>query len=175
MQKLNLGCGTTKLPGCTNVDMSTSVQPDIVHDIRQPLPFDNDSQDEVYLFHTIEHLEKVHHAPLLNEVWRVLKEGSKVYLSFPEFTKVVQNWLDNKNNNREFWEHTIFGRQLYLGDYHLAAITTEYIKDVLHHAGFKVICDTKEANQDFNSLVIARKCGKPTTYEDLLAKEIFNQ
>jgi len=55
MKKLNLGCGANKVVGCINVDMYGN--PDIKHNLDEyPYPFENDSVDEIYAFHLLEHL-----------------------------------------------------------------------------------------------------------------------
>jgi len=172
--KLNLGCGSTKLTDVVNVDMSDEVNPDMKFDIRGKFPFENDSVDEVYLFHTIEHIEKRYHSGLFLEINRVLKTGGILLVSYPEFGRILQNWLDNKSGKREFWEATIYGRQLYPGDYHVAAIDKIYLSLKLTEFSFIVEKMLPETGDDFNTIICAVKAGKPEIgYEELVHKEIF--
>lgn len=53
--KLNLGCGTARLPGFINVDKFGS--PDQITDLEQfPWPWETNSVLEIKLFHVLEHL-----------------------------------------------------------------------------------------------------------------------
>lgn len=172
--KLNLGCGSNKLEGAINVDMSDEVNPDMKFDIRQKFPLENKSVDEIYLFHTIEHIEKKYHNTLFIEINRVLKDQGILLISYPEFPKILQNWLDNKLGKRDFWEATIYGRQLYPSDYHVAAIDKTYITLKLVQFGFSIEKFFPEKDEEFNSIVAGIKIGKPEIgYEELLHQEIF--
>ena len=53
--KLHLGCGTNKLEGWVNVDSVADCQPDLVHDVSQPLPYQNESVDEILAEDLLEH------------------------------------------------------------------------------------------------------------------------
>ena len=61
MRTLNLGCGANKIPGSVNMDIEPSLEPDVIADFTEPLPFEAAEFDEVYLFHTIEHVQKKFH------------------------------------------------------------------------------------------------------------------
>ena len=68
--KLNLGCGDKILPGYINVDVMESrrgLKPDVICDLHQLTPFENDSADEILSVHVIEHFWRW-------EVLDVLKE-----------------------------------------------------------------------------------------------------
>ncbi len=172
MLRLNLGCGNSKLADYVNIDIQKSCNPDIVHDfVNNRLPFEDNSVERVCLFHTIEHIRKVYHPYIFSEIHRVLldKKG-QIFLSYPEFSEVAQRWLDNKKGKRDFWENTMFGRQLYPSDYHVCAMDSVEVHMMLVEAGFRDICQFKENDpNEFNTVMYANKLTKRITYEESAA------
>lgn len=170
---LNLGCGSEKINGCVNVDIEASLNPDVVCDFRKALPYETETVDKVYLFHVIEHIEEKHHVDILSEIWRVLRFGSRVYISYPEFKKVARNYIENHLGMRDFWRATIYGRQLYPSDYHVALMDSDLFKVFLEQIGFDNVIVTSEAKEPWNTVVCATKVEAPLNYIELLNKEIF--
>lgn len=173
MSKLNLGCGRSKIAGYINVDNEKSTEPDVIADFTSTLPFEDASQDEVLLFHTIEHIQKRYHGQVFAEIRRVLAEDGIFMCSFPEFKHIAKNWLDNVGGQRDFWEATIFGRQIYPSDHHVCAVDSMELAALLEQVGFRDIIVRMEPGHNYNTIV---KCTKGTpfmTYEELVYKEIF--
>lgn len=79
--KLNLGCGIYKRDGYFGIDILDECGADLVHDLNTGIPFDNDSVDEIYSSHFLEHCANVYF--MLDEIYRVCKNGSKVYIRVP--------------------------------------------------------------------------------------------
>lgn len=81
--KIELGGGKTpKGDGFVNVDILDCA--DIQHDLESgPLPFEDDSVDELYSAHCFEHLKHPFNA--FKEVVRVCKMGAQVELRFPHW------------------------------------------------------------------------------------------
>jgi predicted SAM-dependent methyltransferase len=75
MKKINLGCGYKKLDGFTNIDNRPEVNPDLVCDVMDGLPFDDDSVDYVLANDFLEHLPIGETIPVIEDIWRVLKNG----------------------------------------------------------------------------------------------------
>ena len=170
--KLNLGCGNVKIPDCVNIDVESSVQPDLVHDFaREELPYDTESVDEVYLFHTIEHIQRIFHREMFLEVNRVLKTGGIFYLSYPEFSKCVHNWLSNHHGKRDFWEATIYGSQRYKSDFHVCIIDSTELMGVLTESGFHGIECKPERNEPYNTVLKATKSIPYISYEELVVRD----
>jgi hypothetical protein len=171
--KLNLGCGNTKITGCVNIDCEKSVEPDLVHNfVTNELPYEEDSIEEIYLFHTIEHIEKRYHRELFLEVNRVLQPNGLFYVAYPEFLKCAQGWASNKSGKREFWEMTIYGRQLYKSDYHVCIIDSVCLKGVLEECGFTNIEYKCETDADYNTILKATKSIPYINYEELLVRDM---
>lgn len=84
MDRLNLGCGRDILEGWVNLDCIKLPGVDIVHDINQlPLPFDENSLDEILCSSILEHVEYI---PLLKDLHRILRSGGRLIIIVPHFT-----------------------------------------------------------------------------------------
>jgi predicted SAM-dependent methyltransferase len=175
MTTLNLGCGQNKIPGTINIDVEEKVNPDVVGDFTKlkGLPYEDASVDTVYLFHVIEHIEEFKHASTLFEIWRVLKPRGTFYVSYPEFNKVAKNYLDNKEGRRDFWKATIYGRQLYKSDYHVALMDTHYFRYFLMQMGFSNIEVSEEPHYDYNTVIKCKKGEATKSHEDFIKSEVF--
>jgi SAM-dependent methyltransferase len=83
--KLNLGCGRRPLAGWVNVDREALPGVDVVFDLETcaatPLPFEDDSFDEIAGIDLIEHVVNV--LPLMAELWRVAKPGAVCRFALP--------------------------------------------------------------------------------------------
>jgi predicted SAM-dependent methyltransferase len=164
--RLNLGCGTNRIEGFINIDVEPSCKPDVICNFMAgKLPYKAGTVEEVVLFHCIEHIKKSLHRHILEEVWRVLKPSGKFIVSYPEFLKCVDNWKKNHRGKKEFWEHTIYGRQLYPSDFHVCIMHTPEFTNVLKAYGFNVTKSCQEPLEPHNSIVYATKIVKPMNYE----------
>jgi len=172
MPSLNLCCGRNKLKDCDNVDINEKNEPDFVYDIRNVFPVEDGKYDEVFLFHSIEHIESKYHKFIFREIHRVLKTGGCFYISYPEFERIAKNWLENKQGRREFWGWTIYGRQENQFDFHVHPMYSEEVKAQLIEVGFKDIEIKPEQPDDFNTIVKCVKCKPQLTYEEVLQNDI---
>jgi len=82
-KRVNLGCGTKPMVGWMNIDWRPNPGVDIVHDLRQGIPMDDDSIDEIYADNFLEHLLSDDAINLLNEIGRVLKVGGIATIIVP--------------------------------------------------------------------------------------------
>ena len=86
-KKLNLGCGKNKKEGYINCDISKEVNPDkIINLEKTPLPFKDNSIDEVLTHHTLEHINNL--VPLMHEIHRICKEKAMIKISVPFYLSV---------------------------------------------------------------------------------------
>lgn len=81
--KLHLGCGSNIKPGFLNIDLDP--QADLTLDLREALPFDDNSCDLVYSEHFLEHLDYPETVlGLLMECRRVLAPGGVFSAGVPD-------------------------------------------------------------------------------------------
>jgi predicted SAM-dependent methyltransferase len=128
VNKLNLGCGPYNTPkGWINLDGSWNARlskypvlrfilralgvllaqahdtpwpSDVfVHDLRKPLPFQDDSMDVVYSSHTLEHLHLEEAKRLLTQCFRVLRPGGVLRICVPDLRVAVQEYTEGKPFN----------------------------------------------------------------------------
>jgi hypothetical protein len=84
---LNLGCGNKHIPGALNVDVSSQVGADLVHDLQErPWPLPDKHFKEVHLYDVLEHVTDI--VETLDEVHRVCSEGATVHITVPHFSSV---------------------------------------------------------------------------------------
>lgn len=117
--KLHLGCGTKKLEGWINIDSVEACKPDLVHDISQPLPYDDQTADEVLAEDLLEHFDKYLRYVVFYEWVRVLKVGGTLTLQVPDFKKTLFKYFKFGYDN--FVDY-IFGEnmwesEIYIGHY----------------------------------------------------------
>ena len=86
MVKLDLGCGKNPKDGFVGVDKIKFDQVEYVCDLSKPnWPFEDNSVDEVHCSHFLEHLKGPERVVFCNELYRVLKPGSKATIIAPHW------------------------------------------------------------------------------------------
>jgi predicted SAM-dependent methyltransferase len=88
MLKLNLGCGGVYLNGWVNIDID-SEKADLKHDLKTPLPYEDNTVDFIYCEHFLEHLPVSDGLALLCECRRVLKPGGVVRVAVPNLNYLL--------------------------------------------------------------------------------------
>lgn len=87
--KLNLGCGANHLEGWVNIDAVASFNPDLLHDLTRPLPFEDQSVDEILAEDLLEHFDKYMRCVVLYDWARVLKPRGMLTLRVPNFKRLL--------------------------------------------------------------------------------------
>jgi SAM-dependent methyltransferase len=85
MRILDLGCGNNKDKGSIGADISRDSKADVVCDLnRYPLPFKNDSFDQVVSKQVFEHLQDVD--KLMCEIHRIVRDRARIRVYVPHFS-----------------------------------------------------------------------------------------
>jgi len=83
--RIDLGAGPNKREGFVGVDIRPATGVDIVTDLRERWPFDDDSVDEANAHHVIEHFDAAGRIHFVNELYRVLKPGASCQIVAPHW------------------------------------------------------------------------------------------
>ncbi len=85
MKKLNLGCGQNILKDYVNLDAMKLDGVDVIHDLEKfPWPFKDNTFDEVYTSHTLEHLTDL--VKVMTELRRICKNNARLKIILPHFS-----------------------------------------------------------------------------------------
>jgi predicted SAM-dependent methyltransferase len=165
--RVQLGPGQKNyLPGWINVDANIfTAKCDVWADLRDPLPFHDETVDAFYSHHVIEHLSNLRSH--LREVYRCLKSGGVYRVGGPngdaaikKFVEGDEQWFDNFPDQRASiggkFENFIFCRQE-----HLTILTFSYLEELMTNAGFIEI----------RSCLPIRETSRPELFDECLHKE----
>jgi predicted SAM-dependent methyltransferase len=95
--KLNIGCGTDYKKGWINIDNNSDnniEKLDLNWDLRNSLPFANNSVDFVFNEHFIEHLTIEEGQTVIKDLMRVLKPGGVMRIAMPDLRIAVNDYLN---------------------------------------------------------------------------------
>jgi hypothetical protein len=108
MVMLDLGCGKNKRPGYTGVDSIAFEGVDIVTNLTEAWPWENDSVDGVASSHTLEHFTMPERCHFARELMRVLKPGAKAEI-------VTPHWMHERSygDPTHQWPAVTFMQYLY--------------------------------------------------------------
>lgn len=87
--KVDIGCGHHKKEGFIGLDIDKNSQADIIGSALG-LPFKDNSLDQIYCSHLLEHFTPEQARIFFSEIYRVLKKGSQAIL------KVDHDWSKRK-------------------------------------------------------------------------------
>lgn len=155
---LNVGAGFAPNPSFadiegepvfTRLDGFAEGNPDVVHDIRDPLPDDLVEQfDVVYISHVLEHIEYRQAAWVLKNVCSAIAPGGLLAVIVPDM-----EWACRKILRREYdlgVMGVINGGQITEFDYHKCGFTAPMLKLIIESVGLEVIQVSK---QEFECII----------------------
>lgn len=83
VKMVELGCGRKKTPGYIGIDRFPLPGVDIVADLNEGLPLEDNSIDIVYASHSLEHLNDI--SNIMSEIYRICKHKAIVHIRAPYF------------------------------------------------------------------------------------------
>lgn len=146
-KRIDLGGGEFPKPGFLNLDIGTlnpinnhCYVPDIQCDLNKGIPFPDNFIDEVVTSHFIEHVKDP--VFLMNEIWRVCKNGSKVQIICP-----VHDMVPGHLTDMSF-------------DWFVKNVSKDKFEFVSHTENIKPVLDPLKGNRTFVELNIIFKVKK---------------
>ena len=149
MIKLYLGCGTIDKhdDGYINIDIREGKHIDVVADLNKPLPYDNDSVDEILAESILEHIPhnlenvpswfKMSKTILVLSNWRNgLKVGGKLLIKVPNFEAIANYYVEKKISPLDLIGY-VCGNGEHKYNYHFALFDVGIMGACLRGAGFK--------------------------------------
>jgi predicted SAM-dependent methyltransferase len=91
-RRMNIGCGAFPLAFWTNID-SDPLTVAQIHAIVPPIPAKDESLDEIYAGHFLEHLYRQDVRGFLTECMRCLVPGGRLGLMVPDTREIMKRWL----------------------------------------------------------------------------------
>jgi predicted SAM-dependent methyltransferase len=151
--KLHLACGHDYDEDYINVDLYApeDAKCDIRFDV-QKLPYADNSIDEIKAFHIIEHFHFFEIKDVLNEWFRVLKPGGKLYLETPDFLETCRSFVEGSPSMHiEDWRVLLYGHFFahawVPGQTHKFLFTETQLRTNLGWAGFKHVERVRPASK----------------------------
>lgn len=131
--KIDIGCGQGQKEGFIGIDLHEPTKGwenvDITCDVRDGIPFEDNSVDEIYSAHFFEHLAKAEVVPVLRECNRVLKKNGKIEIIVPDLPRVLNNFIENLDYG---WGiDSVFGGQAHDGEFHKTGYWDELLYTLL--------------------------------------------
>ena len=169
-QRVHLGPGQKKyIAGWINVDANMfTAHCDVWADLRDPLPFRDNSIDAVYSHHVVEHLPDIPRH--IAEVFRCLKPGGAYRVGAPNGDSAIQKFLQGDSTWFGDWpekRRSAGGRLnnfILCKNEHLAIVTQSYLRELLEDAGFREI----------RACLVARESERPDLFDPCLSYEAEN-
>ena len=138
--KLHIG-GETIKDGWKVLNIQKNDGVDFVGDLSDLSQFSNDSLEEIYASHVVEHLTKKKIKKTLSGVYRILKKNGKFYISVPDMD-VLCHFFTSPLATKKIKFHIIemiFGGQKDEHDFHYFGWNYEILKDFLEEANFSKV------------------------------------
>lgn len=166
--RLNLGAGATTIDGFKPVDAS-------IGDSVYPLDYADESVDEIYASHILEHFGHEMTRKVLSDWVRTLKPGGKIRLAVPNFDWILHQWQNCRDpQQRGLLQAYLFGGHIDQNDHHGALFTKDILTQYMQESGLVQICEWSPVIQDCASLPVSLNLQgvKPATPEGDMTAEI---
>jgi hypothetical protein len=127
--KLDIGCGATPRAGFIGIDRKLGKE-------AFPLDLPDESVDEIYASHVLEHFGCRDTAPVLLEWVRVLKPGGRMRIAVPDLGQIISNSAAGKPGN---YLGYLYGGQDDADDFHRSGFDEDLLETFLRKCGLSAV------------------------------------
>ncbi len=171
--KINAASGTDlRPPPWVNLDIvkrwpTNDRDCDLVWDARSDvLPFPDNSADEICAGYLLLHVSRVHHEPLMREMFRVLQPGGRIVIDEVNMRAAMQRWLDNPRDGdaaNMVWGECgqAHGAELEEYDTHRSGHTLATLMALMQSVGFTRASRIQIHNQSIVWYALSMEAWKP--------------
>lgn len=132
--KLHIGCGEKYLPGYKHLDAVFYPHVDYVTEADRLDMFCDESIEEIYACHVLEHFSRKAIKSVLKEWNRCLIGGGILRIAVPDFEAIVMEYLSSGDLERVMG--LLYGGQGYDYNFHFQAYDFKRMEYLLTEAGF---------------------------------------
>jgi predicted SAM-dependent methyltransferase len=136
-KKLHLGCGNRRLDGWINIDCIKYNTVDIVGDVSSLEMIEDNSVDEIYASHVLEHFKRREICKVITKWYDKLKPNGMVRISVPSFESIVD--IYTKTGNVSVIQGLLYGGQDYDKNFHHVCFDFILLSNTLEECGFRHI------------------------------------
>lgn len=139
---LNLGCGDKYCDYFVNIDANPLRKLDLWLDVRNGLPFTDQSVDSIYTAQMLEHFYPDELVKVLSECCRVLKRNAGMRIVVPSLENAIAAYSDRKIEWFSDWPRSNrsvggrFSNFIFCDGQHRNAFDFEYMRELLLGLGF---------------------------------------
>jgi predicted SAM-dependent methyltransferase len=146
MIKLHLGCGTKHIESFTNIDIRYLPGVDEVNNIRFLRNYKENTVDEIYACHVLEHFGRWEYKSVLTRWFELLKPGGTLRLAVPNFSAICSYYIKTSNLNQIMG--LLYGGQDYDENYHYTTFDFNSLSNDLKTIGFNAVQPYNNENTD---------------------------
>lgn len=141
LRKIQLGAGNSNSNEYINTDFYQIDNIDLQINLLEPLPFDNNSIEEFYSNHVLEHIKIINIDKLFEEIYRCLKPKGRFVSTLPDFEKAAMQFIKGENlynATGSIWGCSTLGWQPEEAHIHVYGWTKSSLKQKLEEKNFKI-------------------------------------
>jgi predicted SAM-dependent methyltransferase len=138
--KVHIGTGEINLQGWVNIDARNFSHVHIVSDDMKLTQFSDNSIDEIYLCHILEHISFEEANKFVSTVGKKLKKGGILRIAVPSFDSIIKIYKSN-NNNFDSVKFALMGGQDYEYNFHKSMYNFDFLSNILKNSNFNNITE----------------------------------
>ena len=168
--KLNIG-GESKKEGWKILNIQKKPDIDFIGNINNLDQFDDESCEEIYASHIIEHVDQKTVLNTLKGINRLLKKNGKFYISVPDMDSLCHFFISPLADKKIKFHvmRMIFGGQVDEYDYHYFGWNFQFLHDYLKEANFSKVERVRSFGL-FNDTSDAKPYGFPISLNVIATK-----